>query len=91
MARVGRDMRGPRARAEHVAQGAQPGQRPHGGLLRDAQERVPPPRRLVRVGLGEFMAALDEWMRWFRSGRISGKLGWLTPDEHRAALGYPVL
>lgn len=38
-----------------------------------------------------FMAALNEWMRWFREGRISQKLGWLTPDERRAALGYPVL
>ena len=37
------------------------------------------------------MAALNEWMRWFREGRISQKLGWLTPDERRAALGYPVL
>ncbi len=38
----------------------------------------------------DFMAALDEWMRWFREGRISQRLGWLTPDERRAALGYPV-
>ena len=42
------------------------------------------------VGLGEFMAALDAWMRWFRSGRMSQALGWLTPDEHRLALGYAV-
>ena len=42
------------------------------------------------VGAGEFSAALDEWMRWFRSGRISQALGWLTPDEHRLALGCAV-
>lgn len=42
------------------------------------------------VGAGESSAALDEWMRWFRSGRISQALGWLTPDEHRLALGYAV-
>lgn len=42
------------------------------------------------VGPGEFMAALDAWMRWFRSGRISQALGWLTPDEHRLAMGYAV-
>ena len=42
------------------------------------------------VGAGEFMAELDAWMRWFRSGRISRALGWLTPDEHRSALGYAV-
>ena len=40
------------------------------------------------VGVGEFSAALDEWMRWFRSGRIFQALGWLTPDERRPALGY---
>lgn len=33
---------------------------------------------------------LGAWMRWFRSGRISQALGWLTPDEHRLALGYAV-
>lgn len=37
-----------------------------------------------------FMAELDRWMRWFREGRISQALGWLTPDEHRLALGYSV-
>lgn len=42
------------------------------------------------VGAAEFMAELDAWMRWFRSGRISQALGWLTPDEHRLALGYAV-
>lgn len=42
------------------------------------------------VGAAEFSAALGEWMLWFRSGRISQALGWLTPDEHRLALGYAV-
>ena len=42
------------------------------------------------VGVAELMAELDAWMRWFRSGRISEALGWLTPDEHRLALGYAV-
>lgn len=42
------------------------------------------------VGAGEFSATLDEWMRWFRSQRISQALGWLTPDEHQLALGYAV-
>ena len=42
------------------------------------------------VGAGEFSAALDEWIQWFRSGRISQVLGWLTPDGHRLALGYAV-
>ena len=40
--------------------------------------------------LEDFMGALDGWLRWFREGRISQALGWLTPDEHRLALGYAV-
>lgn len=42
------------------------------------------------VGLAEFMSELDAWMWLLRSGRISQALGWLTPDEHRLALGYAV-
>ncbi|MDM8271989.1 IS3 family transposase [Thermophilibacter provencensis] len=38
----------------------------------------------------DFLGELDRWMRWFREGRISQALGWLTPDEHRRALGYAV-
>ena len=41
-------------------------------------------------GLGDFMAELDGWMSWYREGRASQALRWLTPDEHRVALGYPV-
>lgn len=37
-----------------------------------------------------FLAELDRWMRWFREGRASQALGWLTPDEHRRAHGYAV-
>lgn len=35
-----------------------------------------------------FMAALDAWLAWFRAGRISEALGWMTPDEYgcRAAM-----
>lgn len=36
------------------------------------------------------MDELDRWMEWFRSGRISQRLGWLTPNEYRLSLGYPV-
>ena len=48
------------------------------------------PRDWRGAGLAGFMSELDAWMRWFRSGRISQALGWLTPDEHRLALGYAV-
>ena len=37
-----------------------------------------------------FMAELNRWMHWFRSGRISEALGWRTPDENRVLLGYAV-
>lgn len=36
------------------------------------------------------MEELNAWMRWFRSGRTSQALGWLTLDERRLALGYAV-
>lgn len=39
-------------------------------------------------GAGDFMAELNRWMHWFRSGRISESLGWRTPDENRRLLGY---
>lgn len=42
---------------------------------------------VTREGLA---SALDAWLRAFRETRISRSLGWLTPDGHRRALGYPV-
>ena len=39
---------------------------------------------------GSFIAELDAWMDWYRSGRIKRSLGWMTMDEHRLALGYQV-
>ena len=48
------------------------------------------PRDWSGTTVGEFMDELDRWMEWFRSGRISQRLGWLTPNEHRLSLGYPV-
>lgn len=38
----------------------------------------------------DLMAEVDRWMRWFREGRRSQALGWLTPAEHRRAPGYAV-
>ena len=48
------------------------------------------PRDWSGVGIVEFLSELDAWMRWFREGRASQALGWLTPDEHRRRLGYAV-
>ena len=48
------------------------------------------PRDWSGTTVGEFMDELDRWMEWFRSERISQRLGWLTPNEYRLSLGYPV-
>lgn len=48
------------------------------------------PRDWSGTTVVEFMDELDRWMEWFRSGRISQRLGWLTPNEYRLSLGYPV-
>ena len=56
------------------------------GLLK--QEFLP--RDWSGTTVREFMDELDRWMEWFRSGRISQRLGWLTPNEYRLSLGYPV-
>ena len=45
------------------------------------------PRDWSGTTVGEFMDELDRWMEWFRSGRISQRLGWLTPNEYRLSLG----
>ena len=47
-------------------------------------------RRWSGVGAREFIAELDAWLEWYRSGRIKCSLGWMTMDEHREALGYAV-
>ena len=40
------------------------------------------------VAAEEFMAELDGWVSWYRSGRRREGLGWLTPDEYRVSQGY---
>ena len=42
------------------------------------------------TGAPDFMAELNRWLHWFRSGRASEALGWRTPDENRRMLGYAV-
>ena len=42
------------------------------------------------VGTGEFIEMLDDYMRYYRDGRIKRSLGWLSPAEHRRKLGYAV-
>ena len=62
---------------------------PRGSSACSSRSSSTPPTGPERP-LEDFMGELDAWMRWFRSGRISQALGWLTPDEHRLALGYAV-
>ena len=48
------------------------------------------PRDWSGCALGDFMAEVDRWMRWFREGRRSQALGWPMPDEHREVLDQEV-
>ena len=42
------------------------------------------------VPMAEFGRRLDAYLRYYCSGRIKRSLGWLSPDEYRASLGYAV-
>lgn len=42
------------------------------------------------VGVAEFSSRLDDYLRYYREGRIKRSLGWLSPDEYRRKLGYAV-
>ena len=42
------------------------------------------------VAAEDFIAELDAWVGWYRSGRTKRSLGWKTMDENRRALGYAV-
>ena len=57
------------------------------GLLRNEFFRC---RRWDGVAAEDFIAELDGWMEWYRSGRAKMSLGWRTMDENRRALGYSV-
>ena len=85
LARLGRDMRGERAGQEHVAKGHELRQRPCGGGSSACSSRSSTTPGTGRRRPRGVHGALDSWMRWFRSGRISQGLGWMTPDEYRAS------
>lgn len=42
------------------------------------------------VGAEEFMRRLEEYLEYYREGRIKRSLGWLSPNEYRRRLGYAV-
>ena len=55
------------------------------GLLKNEFYRC---RDWAGVSAEAFIAELDAWMGWYRSGRAKMSLGWRTMDENRRALGY---
>ena len=40
------------------------------------------------MGFEEFAAALDEYIEWYRSGKLKKSLGWKTIRQRREELGY---
>ena len=40
------------------------------------------------VGAGEFIRRLEEYLEYYREGRIKRSLGWMSPNEYRRSLGY---
>lgn len=40
------------------------------------------------VGAEEFMRRLEEYLEYYREGRIKRSLGWMSPNEYRRSLGY---
>lgn len=40
------------------------------------------------VGFEEFSARLDDYIEWYRSGKLKESLGWKTIRRHRSDLGY---
>ena len=39
------------------------------------------------MAVKDFMAALDEWVRYYNEGRAKRSLGWLSPNQYRRSLG----
>lgn len=44
-------------------------------------------REWLCTTIGEFMAALDAYIRWYHDARIKNSLGFRSPAEHRKILG----
>ena len=45
-------------------------------------------RGFGRAGAGEFIRRLEEYLEYYREGRIKRSLGWMSPNEYRRSLGY---
>lgn len=41
-----------------------------------------------KVTIEEFIKALDDYLKWFKIKRIEERLGYLSPMDYRASLGY---
>lgn len=40
------------------------------------------------VGFGEFGRMLDDYIEWYRSGKLKRSLGWKTTRRYREDMGY---
>lgn len=90
LARLGRAVRGGRPGPLHVRQGLQPRQRRCEGFFGRLKNEFFHCRDWEGVPVAEFGRRLDAYLRYYCSGRIKRSLGWLSPDEYRASLGYAV-
>ncbi|MCR5185121.1 MAG: IS3 family transposase [Bacilli bacterium] len=41
-----------------------------------------------KATIEEFIKALDDYLKWFKIKRIKERLGYLSPMDYRASLGY---
>ena len=66
----------------------QPGQLGLRGVLRRLKNEFFYHRDWRGVGAGEFIRRLEEYLEYYREGRIKRSLGWMSPNEYRRSLGY---
>ena len=43
---------------------------------------------MEKATIEEFIKALDDYLKWFKIKRIKERLGYLSPMDYRASLGY---
>ncbi len=86
LAQVGADMRGERAGEVHVEEGLQPDNSRAEGFFGRLKVEFFYGRDWAGVTLGEFIAVLDAYLRWYRDIRIKSDLGYKSPMRYRRDL-----
>lgn len=81
-----RHMRSQRHHPLDVQKGVLAGQCRNGRLLRQAEEAFHY-RDWRGVNMGEFMAMLDSYLRFYNEERPKESLGWMSPCQYRRSLG----